>query len=102
MISTGKLFSLVKEAMSLAETTVERFSASGTIRKDTNLAISTGTHTLTMPVSSKNILNIKSKSGTATLEAGSNTFESSGTSTETVTTIVNKIFYLDGTVWIEL
>ena len=80
------------------EPVVQRFSTGGTINPATNLAISTGTHTLVMPTDSEGILEIKSISGTATLDPGTNTFESGNT----VTATVNRRMYLDGTVWIEL
>ena len=81
----------------------QSFTSSGSIDDDTNLAVSDGTNTLTMPLTpTKGVLETKSKSGTATLDAGSNTFESTGTSTETVTNTVNREWNLDGSVWIEL
>ena len=81
-----------------AATVVQRFSATGTIIATTELAISTGTHTLIMPDASNRILDIKSVSGTITLDSGSNTVENSST----ITTTVSRRFYLDGTVWLEL
>ena len=81
-----------------AATVVQRFSDTGTINAATELAISTGTHTLVMPDASNRILDIKSVSGTITIDSGSNTVENGNT----VTTTQDRSFYLDGTVWLEL
>lgn len=81
----------------------QSINTSTTIDNDTNLAVNAGTNTLTMPTApTKGIVETKSKSGTATLDAGSNTFETTGTSTETVTAPINKRWNLDGTVWLSL
>lgn len=80
------------------EPVVQIFSSGGTINPATNLVYSTGTHTLVMPTSSQGILEIKSISGTITLDPGGNTMEG-GTS---VTSTVNRRVNLNGTVWQEL
>ena len=82
----------------LASFKTQRFTTGGTIKSATDLVISTGTHTLVMPDSHAGILEIKSISGTATLDPGTNTFESGNT----VTATVNRRLFLDVTVWIEL
>lgn len=77
---------------------VQRFSGSDTIGATTDLALSTGTHTLTMPTVNSEILEIKSITGTITLAPGSNTIENGNT----VDTTMSRRFFLDGTAWIEL
>ena len=79
------------------EPVVQRFTSGGTINPATNLVLSTGTHTLVMS-DSEGILNIKSVSGVITLDPGSNTVENGNT----ISTTVNRIFFLEGTVWLEL
>ena len=81
-----------------SEPVVQRFTSGGTIGNATNLVLSTGTHTLVMPTSSESILDIKSISGTITLDPGGNTIENGNT----VDPIVDRRFFLDGTVWREL
>ena len=76
----------------------QNFSANGTINSETELAISTGTNTLIMPTTHIGVLEVKSISGTVTLDPGSNTIENGNT----VSTTANRRFNLDGTVWIEL
>ena len=77
---------------------VERFATSGTIATSTELAISTGANTLSMPSTSVVILQVKSISGEITLSPGTNTVENGNT----VSSGTARRFYLDGTVWIEL
>ena len=77
----------------------ETFGSSGTISDNVNLAVSTGTNTLTMPLTpTKGILEIKSIAGTITLDPGTNTVENGNT----ISTTVARRFNLDGTVWLEL
>lgn len=76
----------------------QKFSSSGTINDDTTLAISNGTNTLIMPTVYDLILDVKAASGTVTLDPGVNTVENGNT----VTATVDRRFYLDGTVWLEL
>lgn len=76
----------------------ETFVASGTISDDTNLALSTGTNTLTMPLTNIKPLETKSISGVITLDPGTNTVEN-GT---TVSSTASRTFCLVGTVWREL
>jgi len=77
----------------------QNFAANGTIAADTNLAVSTGTNTLVMPLlPTKGILEIKSISGVITLDPGTNTVENGNS----ISTAVARRFNLDGTVWIEL
>ncbi len=72
---------------------------SDTIADDTDLVVSTGTHTLTMSLApTKGILEIKSISGVITLNPGTNTVENG----ITVATTTNRRFNLNGTVWLEL
>jgi len=80
------------------EPVVQRFTSGGTINAATNLVLSTGTHTLIMPTSTQGILEIKSISGVITLDPGTNTIEDS----DTVSTTVNRRFYLEATVFREL
>jgi hypothetical protein len=96
LADTSKV-SVINIAVS-SEPVVQRFSTGGTIEENTNVALSTGTHTLIMPTSAESILQVKSISGVVTLDSGTNTVESGNT----VSSTVNRIFYLDGTVWIEL
>lgn len=77
---------------------IERFTTAGTITSNADLAFSTGTHTLIMPLINKSPVTIKSISGTATLDPGTNTFEG----TDTVTATLSRDFILDGTVWREI
>ena len=76
----------------------QTFSSGGTINSDTNLALSTGTHTLVMPTTYVGILETKSISGIATLDLGTNTMENGNS----VPAGSNRRFNLDGTVWVEL
>jgi hypothetical protein len=89
---------LLEEILRLVGVNEQAFSGGGTIDPTTDLVINTGNNTLIMPLTYNRILDIKSISGTATLDPGTNTFESGNT----VTATVNRRMYLDGTVWIEL
>ena len=89
---------IISASGTLNNPVVESFTALAVINELTNLVISTGTHTLTMPTSYQSILEIKSISGTATLDPGTNTFESGAT----VTAGTSRRMYLNATVWIEL
>ena len=80
----------------------QEFTSGGTILESTTLALSEGTHTLVMPLVHAGYLDTKSISGTITLDAGTNTFEGTGTSTETVVPTQNKHWNLFGTVWLDL
>jgi len=74
-------------------------ATAGTINPDVNLVRSTGTHTLVLPTApTKGILEVKSVSGTITLNPGANTVENGNT----VATTTNRRFNLSGTVWLEL
>lgn len=73
------------------------FVANGTIDESTDLAISTGTNTLTMPASHTGFLTVKSISGVTTLDPGSNTFEISNSVANTAA----RTFNLNETVWLE-
>lgn len=100
----GILLSLSPEngiTIALSEDTFikQNFIANGTITDNVNLATSTGTNTLVMPLTpTKGILEVKSISGTITLNPGTNTVENGNT----VSTTVNRRFNLNGTVWLEL
>lgn len=76
----------------------QTFSSGGTINSTTNLVLSTGTHTLVMPLVNNAPLKVKSISGTITLDPGTNTIENS----DTVSTTVMRELALEGTVWLEL
>ena len=83
----------------LARKPVEQtFSSNGTINDDTTIALSTGTNTLIMPTTYDLFLNVKSISGTITLDPGANSVEN-GT---TVSTGQNRRFWLSGSTWYEL
>ena len=86
----------------LSELTFVKQTITGTgqtIADDTDLVVSTGTHTITMSTApTKGILEVKSISGTITLNPGTNTVENGNT----VATTANRRFNLTGTVWLEL
>ena len=65
------------------------------IDTSTDLYLSSTTQTLTMPTVSLSPVTIKSVSGIATLDGGTNTFENGAT----VTSPAASTLYLDGTVW---
>jgi len=73
-------------------------TTSGTINDDTELIISTGTHTLTMPLTNSRPLTIISVSGIATLDPGSNTFSEASI----VDSATSRSLILDGTIWRDL
>ena len=89
---------LLEEILLLVGVNEQPFTGGGTIDQTTDLVISTGNNTLILPTEYNRIMDIKSISGTITLDPGANTMEG-GTS---VTATVNRRVYLDGTVWIEL
>lgn len=72
--------------------------AGGTINSDTELVISTGTHTLTMPLTNSRPLTIISVSGVATLDPGTNTFSEASI----VDSATSRSLILDGTIWRDL
>lgn len=90
---------LLEEILRLVGVNEQSFTGGGTIDPTTDLVINTGNNTLVMPLSYNRILEIKSISGTVTLDPGTNTIE--GGDNE-VTPTVNRRFYLNGTVWLEL
>jgi hypothetical protein len=78
---------------------VQQFSDDGTINDATSLVINTGDNDLGMPMTYNRILEIKSVSGTASLDPFTNTIEGGD---KDVDPTVARRFFLDGTVWLEL
>ena len=75
------------------------FTSDGTIDDDTDLVVSTGDNDLFMPLTpTKGILEVKSISGTVSLDPFTNSIENGND----VTPTVNRRFNLEGIVWLEL
>jgi hypothetical protein len=88
----------INRAVNINTVNVQSFTAGGTIGDAADLILSTGTHTLIMPLIRTEVIEIKSISGTITLDPGTNTVENGNT----ISTTVSRRFYLNGTVWLEL
>ena len=81
------------------EPIVQRFSDAGVISDTTTLVISTGNHIIDLPLIYSLIIDIRSNSGTAILDPGTNTI-----GTNTVTAATSRRLWLDPTVnaWLDL
>ena len=92
---------LIVDLVEEIELTYEIQRTGSIIDEKTDLYISSSTQTLTMPATSVFPVSVKTLSGfTATLQdTNGNTFEGTGTSTQTVIGPASNKWILDGTVW---
>lgn len=99
-LTRNELLELILDLVGINEQ--DDLASGGIILPSTDAVTNSGDNSYTMPSEYNRILEVVSILGTATLDAGTNTFSGTGTSAETVTVSQNKRWRLYGAVWLEL